>query len=129
MKRLLVGLGAVAVVTSLVAAAPAPIADTAATVHGWGDPLPEWSDEFDYGSEASPAVPDQGKWSLAGGGVDQCWPGHAGNGQRCDKNTRRRAAPGGRGERRLGLAGVEVRPAVRPMGGPRAVAGDGPGQS
>ncbi|HEX2132781.1 MAG TPA: glycoside hydrolase family 16 protein [Actinophytocola sp.] len=63
-------------------------ADTAAARYDWGDPLPEWSDEFDYGSEAEPAVPDQDKWSLAGGGVDQCWPGHAGNGRRCDKNTR-----------------------------------------
>jgi hypothetical protein len=69
-------------------AADTRAADTAAERYDWGDPLPEWSDEFNYGSEDAPAVPDQDKWSLAGGGVDQCWPGHAGNGQRCDKNTR-----------------------------------------
>jgi hypothetical protein len=62
--------------------------DTAAGRRGWGAPLPEWSDEFNYGSESSPAVPDQAKWNLAGGGVDQCWQGHDGNGRRCDKNTR-----------------------------------------
>ncbi len=91
-RGLLVGLGAAALVTGLTSAigsaAPAANPDTAAAVHGWGDPLPEWSDEFDYGSEESPAVPDVAKWSLAGGGVGQCWPGHAGNGRRCDENTR-----------------------------------------
>jgi hypothetical protein len=91
-RGLLVGLGAAALVTGLTSAigsaTPTANPDTAAAVHGWGDPLPEWSDEFDYGSEESPAVPDVAKWSLAGGGVGQCWPGHAGNGQRCDENTR-----------------------------------------
>ncbi|ADD42997.1 glycoside hydrolase family 16 protein [Stackebrandtia nassauensis] len=62
--------------------------DTAAEALDWGDPIPEHSDEFDYGSPDSPAVPDQSKWSLAGGGEGQCWEGHAGNGRRCDKNTR-----------------------------------------
>jgi hypothetical protein len=61
---------------------------SAAEALDWGPPLADRSDEFDYGSETEPAVPDQAKWSLAGGGVDQCWPGHAGNGRRCDKNTR-----------------------------------------
>jgi hypothetical protein len=61
---------------------------TAAERYGWGDPIPEGSDEFDYGSEDAPAVPDRDKWSLAGGGPDECWEGHAGNGQRCDKNSR-----------------------------------------
>ncbi|WP_165906215.1 glycoside hydrolase family 16 protein [Streptomyces sp. Z26] len=61
---------------------------TAAERYGWGDPLPRWSDEFDYGSEEEPAVPDRDKWDLAGGGPGACWPGHAGNGRRCDANTR-----------------------------------------
>jgi hypothetical protein len=61
---------------------------SAAGRYDWGAPLAQWSDEFDYGSESSPAVPDQAKWALAGGGVGQCWPGHAGNGRRCDENSR-----------------------------------------
>lgn len=61
---------------------------TAAARNGWGAPLPQWSDEFDYGSTQKPAVPKQDRWKLAGGGVDKCWPGHAKNGKRCDKNTR-----------------------------------------
>ncbi|WP_020674152.1 chondroitinase-B domain-containing protein [Amycolatopsis nigrescens] len=61
---------------------------SAAERFDWGEPLPGPSDEFNYGSPDEPAVPDQSKWSLAGGGVDQCWPGHNENGQRCDKNTR-----------------------------------------
>jgi hypothetical protein len=61
--------------------------DTAAARHNWGTPLPA-SDEFDYGSPASPAVPDRTKWSIAGGAVDACEPGHVKNGRRCDKNTR-----------------------------------------
>ena len=65
----------------------APSGATAAERFNWGTPLPA-SDEFNYGSPTQPAVPDQTKWSLAGGGVNQCWPGHAGNGQRCDANTR-----------------------------------------
>lgn len=89
-RRWLVALGTVlllstsmAIATGTATAAP----DSAAERYDWGDPLPA-SDEFDYGSETAPAVPDQDKWSLAGGGVDQCWPGHANNRQRCDKNTR-----------------------------------------
>ncbi|GHH72535.1 hypothetical protein GCM10018793_09740 [Streptomyces sulfonofaciens] len=62
--------------------------DTAAERYGWGAPLSQWSDEFDYGSSSSPAVPDQAKWDLAGGGVNQCWPGHDDNGRRCDANSR-----------------------------------------
>jgi hypothetical protein len=62
--------------------------DTAAERFGWGTPLSGPSDEFNYGSETAPAVPDQSKWGLAGGGVGLCWPGHANNGRRCDKNTR-----------------------------------------
>ncbi|MEJ8670310.1 glycoside hydrolase family 16 protein [Streptomyces sp. MS1.AVA.1] len=53
-----------------------------------GEPLPQGSDEFDYGSEAEPAVPDRDRWRLAGGGPDTCWPGHGDNGRRCDVNTR-----------------------------------------
>ncbi|GAB3936125.1 hypothetical protein GCM10029976_047430 [Kribbella albertanoniae] len=64
-----------------------PAETTAAERFGWGTPLPG-SDEFNYGSVGAPAVPDQTKWSLAGGGVDQCWPGHNENGRRCDANTR-----------------------------------------
>lgn len=63
-------------------------ADSAAERYDWGKPLAAPSDEFDYGSEDQPAVPDQDKWSLAGGGVDACWPGHNDNGRRCDENTR-----------------------------------------
>jgi hypothetical protein len=67
---------------------PSTPGDTAAGRYGWGTPLAPWTDEFNYGSASSPAVPDQAKWSLAGGGQNLCWPGHAGNGRRCDKNTR-----------------------------------------
>ncbi|SCK39172.1 licheninase [Streptomyces sp. WMMB 714] len=90
-RRLAVGLGAVALTVALGAAAaqPAPPRPaTAAERYGWGDPLPEWSDEFEYGSEADPAVPDRGRWRLAGGGPGECWPGHGGNGRRCDERTR-----------------------------------------
>lgn len=66
---------------------PPPPADTAAGRFGWGTPLPE-SDEFDYGSVAAPAVPDQSKWLLTGGGVNGCGPGHNQNGRRCEANTR-----------------------------------------
>ncbi|WP_217200100.1 glycoside hydrolase family 16 protein [Streptomyces buecherae] len=66
----------------------AETARTAAERHGWGPPLRRWSDEFDYGSASKPAVPDPDKWKPAGGGAARCWPGHAGNGRRCDKNTR-----------------------------------------
>ena len=64
-----------------------PDQDTAAGRFQWGSPLPS-SDEFNYGSAAAPAVPDQSKWSIAGDGAGQCWPGHNGNGRRCDANTR-----------------------------------------
>ncbi len=50
--------------------------------------MPQWSDDFNYGSPVSPATPDQTRWHLAGGGVNQCWPGHAGNGRRCENNSR-----------------------------------------
>jgi len=60
-----------------------PTGDTAAVRYQWGTALPG-SDEFTYGSAAVPAVPDRTKWSIAG----QCWPGHNGNGRRCDTNTR-----------------------------------------
>ena len=65
----------------------APPGDTAAGRFAWGTPLPA-SDEFNYGSAAAPAPPDQSRWNLAGGGVGACWPGHTGNGRRCDANTR-----------------------------------------
>lgn len=64
-----------------------PAGDTAAGRFGWGTALPA-SDEFNYGTAAVPAVPDQRKWSLAGGSPGACWPGHSGNGRRCDANTR-----------------------------------------
>ncbi|OAH15434.1 glycoside hydrolase family 16 protein [Streptomyces jeddahensis] len=90
-RHLAVGFGAGALAVTLTAstatAAPDP-PTTAAERYGWGDPLPEWSDEFDYGSEADPALPDRDKWRLAGGGPGKCWPGHSGNGRRCDVNTR-----------------------------------------
>ncbi|GGS60514.1 glycoside hydrolase family 16 protein [Streptomyces violaceus] len=84
-RHLAVGLGAAVLALTLTAPAPAR---TAAERYGWGDPLPAWSDEFGYGSEAAPALPDRAKWRLAGGGPGACWPGHAGNGRRCDANTR-----------------------------------------
>ncbi|MEW2402516.1 glycoside hydrolase family 16 protein [Streptomyces sp. NPDC046862] len=90
--RLAVGFGAATVAALLtvttVNAAGTDRPVTAAERYGWGDPLPEWSDEFDYGSEAEPAVPDRDKWRPAGGGPGKCWPGHGGNGRRCDANTR-----------------------------------------
>ncbi|MGP4084923.1 glycoside hydrolase family 16 protein [Streptomyces sp. KR55] len=90
-RHLAVGLGAAALAATLTATAvsAAPAAPTtAAERYGWGAPLPEWSDEFDYGSEADPAIPDRDKWRLAGGGPGKCWPGHSDNGRRCDVNTR-----------------------------------------
>jgi hypothetical protein len=69
------------------AAPPAPGQVTAAGRYGWGDPIPEGSDEFDYGSEAYPAAPDRARWDLAGRG-EECWPGHAGSGRRCEGNAR-----------------------------------------
>ncbi|AXB42875.1 glycoside hydrolase family 16 protein [Amycolatopsis albispora] len=72
---------------TVIGPAGAEQADTAAERYGWGTPIPEGSDEFDYGSADAPAVPDQAKWSLAGG-EGGCWPGHAGNGRRCDAHSR-----------------------------------------
>lgn len=66
---------------------PPPPTDTAAGRFGWGAPL-AGSDEFNYGSVATPAVPDQTKWNLAGGAVNACGAGHNGNGRRCEANTR-----------------------------------------
>ncbi|MEV5432553.1 glycoside hydrolase family 16 protein [Streptomyces sp. NPDC052701] len=86
--HLAVGLGAAVLTLTLTATTAPGSASTAAQRHGWGDPLAAWSDEFDYGSGADPAVPDRAKWLLAGGGPAACWPGHAGNGRRCDANTR-----------------------------------------
>ncbi|MBM7784067.1 glycoside hydrolase family 16 protein [Tenggerimyces flavus] len=86
-SRFILASASLLIVSLLAPAANAAPGDTAAERFGWGDPL-AGSDEFNYGSESAPAVPDQSKWSLAGGGVDQCWPGHAGNGRRCDANTR-----------------------------------------
>ena len=45
----------------------------AAVVHGWGNPIPEWSDEFNYTGS-----PDSSKWGIPG--TD--WPGHNENGRR-----------------------------------------------
>jgi glycosyl hydrolase family 16 len=70
-----------------VAAAPAAEGDTASARHGWGEPVPQGSDEFNYGSESSPVRPDPAKWEHAGSG-DECWPGHAGSGRRCEENAR-----------------------------------------
>jgi hypothetical protein len=63
-----------------------PAQDTAAARFGWGTALAAASDEFNYGSAASPAVPDPAKWSLPGDG-SACWNGHAA-GRRCGRNTR-----------------------------------------
>ncbi|WP_043454079.1 hypothetical protein [Streptomyces fulvoviolaceus] len=64
-RHLALGVAA-ALAAATVNAAPAPDRPaTAAERYGWGDPLPEWSDEFDYGSEAAPAVPDRDKWRAA----------------------------------------------------------------
>ncbi|WP_093802984.1 glycoside hydrolase family 16 protein [Streptomyces sp. Wb2n-11] len=90
-RHLAVGFGVAALAVTLTAATvnAAPADPTvAAGRYGWGDPLPEWSDESTYGSEADPAVPDRDKWRLAGGGPGKCWPGHSGNGRRCDVSTR-----------------------------------------
>lgn len=76
--------------TSVAGAAPGHAApsDSAAERHGWGTPIAAGSDEFNYGSASEPAVPDRNKWWIAGRDVGACWPGHDGNGRRCDKNTR-----------------------------------------
>ncbi|MEC3976405.1 glycoside hydrolase family 16 protein [Amycolatopsis sp. H20-H5] len=91
LRHTMAGLGAVAMLLTTTICggdAGAAPAGTAAARFDWGAPLAQWSDEFDYGTASSPAVPDQAKWSLAGDGVGQCWPGHNGNGRRCDANTR-----------------------------------------
>jgi len=49
----------------------------AAVRYGWGVPLPS-SDTFTY-----TGAPDPAKWDQAG----ECWPGNAGNGQRCASHT------------------------------------------
>jgi glycosyl hydrolase family 16 len=61
---------------------------TAADAFGWGTPVPEASDEFNYGSDAEPAPPDEAIWNLPGEGPDGCFAGHAGNGQRCGTHTK-----------------------------------------
>lgn len=78
LRRLAPAIATLAVLGSALAPAAQaqPAGDTAAGNYGWGTPLPA-SDEFDY-----TGVPDQSKWGIYGG-VDGCWPGHAGNGQRC----------------------------------------------
>ncbi|MEU6909056.1 hypothetical protein ACWDZW_05015 [Streptomyces coeruleorubidus] len=80
-RHLAVGLGAAALTMTLTATTAPHSATTAAERYGWGDRLPAWSDEFGYGSEAGPAVPDRAKWRLAGGGPGKCWPGHSDNGR------------------------------------------------
>jgi hypothetical protein len=51
----------------------------AAIRYGWGTPLAQWSDEFDYSGR-----PDPNKWSDAG----ECWDNpHASQGQRCASTT------------------------------------------
>ncbi|CAM5406313.1 hypothetical protein [Streptomyces coeruleorubidus] len=87
-RHLAVGLGAAALTMTLTATAAPRSATTAAERYGWGEPLPAWSDEFGYGSETGPAVPDRAKWRLAGGGPGECRPGHSDNGRRCDADTR-----------------------------------------
>jgi hypothetical protein len=56
----------------------------AAVRYGWGAPLPI-SDEFDHAGPVDPV-----KWAVPSGnegGTPGCWPGHAGNGRRCAKNS------------------------------------------
>lgn len=77
--------GTLAEPTANIAAQPAE--DTAAALYGWGDPIPEGSDEFNYGSEERPAAPDDEKWDMVDRGED-CWPGREGHGQRCESNSR-----------------------------------------
>jgi hypothetical protein len=65
---------------------PPPSGDgtEAAVRYGWGTPQPI-SDEFNYTGPVDPA-----KWAVPSGnegGTAGCWPGHAGNGRRCAKNT------------------------------------------
>ncbi|MEU0189470.1 hypothetical protein ABZ250_06365 [Streptomyces afghaniensis] len=84
-RHLATGLGAEALTMTLAATTAPHSPTTAAERYGWGDPLPAWSDEFRYGSEADPAVPDRAKWRLAGGGPDRSRPGHSDNGRRCEE--------------------------------------------
>jgi hypothetical protein len=52
----------------------------AAVRYGWGTPMAQWSDEFDYSGR-----PDPARWSDA----DECWDNpHASAGQRCASATR-----------------------------------------
>ncbi|WP_070017973.1 glycoside hydrolase family 16 protein [Streptomyces nanshensis] len=60
--------------------------DTAAERFGWGKPVPEGTDEFDYGSADKPEPPDTAKWELPGG-PGECGEGHDGNGRRCTDNS------------------------------------------
>jgi hypothetical protein len=95
-RRSLVALSAVSVIAGTTVIATQSIAEpdpratatTAAERHGWGDEIPEGSDEFNYGSEQEPAVPDEAKWDLVGDAVGQCIPGHDSNGQRCEEKSR-----------------------------------------
>jgi Glycosyl hydrolases family 16 len=64
---------------------PPPRDDTAAARYGWGEPVPQGSDEFDYPEASLP--PDPEKWEQAGNG-DACWPGYERRGRRCAKNAR-----------------------------------------
>ena len=57
---------------------PSDGTSAAARFH-WGDPIPEWSDEFDYTGR-----PDSEKWKLP---PAEGWPGHAGHGRRRPENT------------------------------------------
>jgi hypothetical protein len=54
----------------------------AAVRYNWGQPMTV-SDEFNYGTPASPARVDAVKWSDAG----NCFAGHNSNGRRCGKNS------------------------------------------
>jgi hypothetical protein len=66
-------------VSALPTATPAPGATEAAVLYGWGTPLAQYSDEFDY-----VGPPAAGKWGQA----DECWPNpHADGGQRCASAT------------------------------------------
>jgi len=58
--------------------APSDGTSAAARLH-WGDPIREWSDEFDYTGR-----PDPDKWKLP---PAEGWPGHAGHGHRRPENV------------------------------------------
>lgn len=70
---------------STAAARPAA-GDSAAERFDWGKPVPEGTDEFEYGSADAPKPPDAAKWSLPGG-PGACVEGHDGNGRRCTDNS------------------------------------------